>query len=163
MKFRVNMAAVRFWQPVSLLLTHKRGKRSAPEEARRNQEISCRRPDGAESDPVVAQEIQGQIDGLKSDLATKDAQLKQAQQAAAERRRQRPRRKQTSTSQAAGNKQNAAAVTTLQSTVSDLKANALSLATTLSDETSTIKKAISSPDAFTTKASPLAGRQLYGG
>ena len=33
---------------------------------------------------ALRQEFQGQIDGLKSDLAAKDAQLKQAQQAAAD-------------------------------------------------------------------------------
>jgi hypothetical protein len=47
--------------------------------------------------------------------------------------------------------QNTDAVTTLQSTVSDLKTNQLSLATTVSDETTTLKKAIGSPDAINYK------------
>ena len=44
--------------------------------------------------------------------------------------------------------ENASAVTTLQSTVNDLKGNELSLATTVSDETSKIKKEIANPDAL---------------
>jgi len=36
-------------------------------------------------------------------------------------------------------------VTTLQTSVTDLKANAVSLATTVSDETAAIKKSINSP------------------
>jgi hypothetical protein len=47
----------------------------------------------------------------------------------------------------------AAAVNTLQSTVTDLKGNQLSLATTVSDETSKIKKEIDSPTCCTTRES----------
>ena len=43
---------------------------------------------------------------------------------------------------------NSSAVTTLQGTVKDLKANQASLATTVSDETSSIKKAIDSPSVM---------------
>ena len=45
---------------------------------------------------ALRQEFQGQIDSLKSDLATKDAQLKQAQQAAADAQAaaQKPRQMQ---------------------------------------------------------------------
>ena len=58
--------------------------------------------------------------------------------------------------------QNTDAVTTLQSTVSDLKTNQLSLATTVSDETTSIKKAISSPDAITLQGRDhFAQRQLH--
>ena len=67
------------------------------------------------------------------------------------RRPQQPRLKPTPQAQQPAFTQNAAAVTTLQSTVNDLKANALSLATTVSDETTNIKKAISSPDAINYK------------
>ena len=51
---------------------------------------------------------------------------------------------------------NAAAVSTLQSTVSDLKTNAVSLATTVSDETTSIKKAINSPDVLHFKGITLS-------
>ena len=95
---------------------------------------------------ALRQEFQGQIDSLKSDLATKDAQLKQAQQAAADAQAAAQKAEADATAQQQATTDNAAAVTTLQSTVTDLKANSVSLATTVSDETASIKKAISNPD-----------------
>ncbi len=93
----------------------------------------------------MRQEFQGQIDGLKNDLATRDAQLKQAQQAAADAQAAAVRAQQAADAQQQATTENAAAVTTLQSSVTDLKANAVSLATTVSDETSAIKKSIANP------------------
>jgi hypothetical protein len=52
--------------------------------------------------------------------------------------------------------ENATAVTTLQSTVKDLTANQTSLATTVSDESTSIKKAINNPDALHYKGITLA-------
>jgi hypothetical protein len=102
--------------------------------------------------PTVADQIQalkdqleGEINGLKTDLANKDAQLKQAQQAAAEAQAAAEKAQAAATAQNQAVVDNAAAVTTLQSTVTDLKANAVSLTTTVSDETSAIKKAIANP------------------
>jgi Skp family chaperone for outer membrane proteins len=94
----------------------------------------------------MKQQFQGEIDGLKADLATKDEQLKQAQQAAADAQAAAAKAEADATAQQQVFTQNAAAVTTLQSTVSDLKANQVSLATTVSDETTNIKKAINNPD-----------------
>ena len=51
---------------------------------------------------------------------------------------------------------NTTAVNTLQSTVTDLKGNQVSLATTVSDETSQIKKAIDSPEALHFKGITLS-------
>jgi hypothetical protein len=93
-------------------------------------------------------EMQGQIDGLKSNLADKDAQLKQAQQAAADAQAAADRAQAAATSQQQAVSDNAAAVTTLQTTVTDLKGNQVSLATTVSDETAKIKKDILSPDVL---------------
>ncbi len=94
---------------------------------------------------ALRQEFQSQIDSLKSDLAAKDTQLKQAQQSAADAQAAAAKAEADATAQQQAATENAAAVTTLQSTVSDLKQNAVSLATTVSDENAAIKKAINSP------------------
>jgi hypothetical protein len=96
----------------------------------------------------LRQEMQGQIDGLKSNLADKDAQLKQAQQAAADAQAAASRAQAAATAQQQAVSDNASAVTTLQTTVTDLKGNQTSLAATVSDETAAIKKSIASPDTL---------------
>ena len=110
------------------------------------------------SEPSVADQIQAlrtemqtQIDSLRSDLTAKDAQLRQAQQDAADARAAANKAEADAQAQQQTFTQNTDAVTTLQSTVSDLKTNQLSLATTVSDETTTLKKAIGSPDAINYK------------
>jgi len=110
------------------------------------------------SEPSVADQIQAlrtemqtQIDSLRSDLTAKDAQLRQAQQDAADVRAAANKAEADAQAQQQTFTQNTDAVTTLQSTVSDLKTNQLSLATTVSDETTTLKKAIGSPDAINYK------------
>ena len=105
---------------------------------------------------ALRQEFQGQIDGLKSDLAAKDAQLKQAQQAAADAQAAAQKAEADATAQQQAVTENASAVSTLQSTVTDLKANGVSLATTVSDETAAIKKKIESPDAIYFKGITLS-------
>jgi Skp family chaperone for outer membrane proteins len=102
-------------------------------------------PTVAEQIDALRQEFQGKIDSLKNDLADKDAELKKAQQAAADAQAAADRAQAAATAQNQAVTDNAAAVTTLQSTVTDLKANAVSLTTTISDETSAIKKAIANP------------------
>ncbi|MGA9583735.1 MAG: hypothetical protein WBQ95_00330 [Terracidiphilus sp.] len=97
---------------------------------------------------TLRQELQGQIDTLKTDLANKDSQLKQAQQAAADAQAAAAKAEADATAQQQANTENAAAVTSLQTTVTDLKANNVSLATTVSDETASIKKKITNPDAL---------------
>jgi Skp family chaperone for outer membrane proteins len=110
------------------------------------------------SEPSVADQIQAlrtemqtQIDSLRSDLTAKDAQLRQAQQDAADARAAANKAEADAQAQQQTFTQNTDAVTTLQSTVSDLKTNQLSLATTVSDETTPLKKAIGSPDAINYK------------
>lgn len=85
---------------------------------------------------------QGQIDQLKNDLSNKDQQLQQAQQQAADAQAQAAK----ANAAAASISDNSAAVSSLQSTVNDLKTNQASLATTVSDETSRMKKQIEHPD-----------------
>src|ERR1700676_2909005 len=101
----------------------------------------------------LRQDLESQINGLKSDLAAKDTQLKQAQQAAAGAQAAAAKAQEAATSEQQAVTDNQAAVTTLQSTVTDLKANSVSLATTVSDETSKIKKALENPEVILLKAS----------
>jgi hypothetical protein len=93
-------------------------------------------------------ELEGQIDGLKSNLADKDAQLKKAEQAAADAQAAADKAQAAATAQQQAVTDNAAAVNTLQTTVTDLKGNQVSLATTVSDETAKIKKDLASPSAL---------------
>ena len=101
-------------------------------------------------------DMQGQIDSLKSNLAAKDAQLQQAQQAAADAQAAAAKAEADATAQQQAATENSAAVSTLQSTVSDLKTNQLSLTTTVSDETTSIKKAINNPDVLHFKGITLS-------
>ncbi|HUH63313.1 MAG TPA: hypothetical protein VLZ50_09965 [Terracidiphilus sp.] len=93
------------------------------------------------------QEQQEQINGLKQDLAAKDAALQKAQQAAADAQAAASRAEAAAHDQAEALTANTSAVTALQSSVTDLKGSQASLATTISDETSQIKKQITNPDA----------------
>ena len=97
---------------------------------------------------ALRQEFQGQIDSLKTDLATKDAQLKQAQQSAADAQAAAAKAEADATSQQQATSENAAAVSTLQSTVSDMKNVDATIVSGISDETSALKKAINNPSTL---------------
>jgi hypothetical protein len=97
---------------------------------------------------ILRQELQGQIDSLKTDLADKDVQLKKAQQAAADAQAAADKANAADAAQGQALTDNAAAVNTLQTTVTDLKGNQASLAATVSDETSKIKKEMASPNVL---------------
>jgi hypothetical protein len=96
----------------------------------------------------LKQDMQGQIDALKQNLAAKDAELQAAQQAAAAAQASADKANAAVGAQNQAASENASAVTTLQSTVTDLKGNQASLATTLSDETARMKKEIDSPNVL---------------
>jgi hypothetical protein len=104
----------------------------------------------------LRQEMQGQIDSLKTTISDKDTQLKQAQQAAADAQAAATRAQQAADAQQQAVTQNESAVNTLQSTVTDLKSNQVSIASTLSDETSAIKKSIANPEAINFKGTTLS-------
>jgi len=97
---------------------------------------------------ALKSDLQGQINQLKGDLSTKDAELKQAQQQAADAQAAAARAQQAADSQAAALNENSAAVSTLQSTVKDINANSASLASSISDTQTSIKKAIENPTAL---------------
>ncbi len=113
-------------------------------------------PSVEEQIQALRSELQTQIDSLKSDLATKDAQLRQAQQDAADARAAANKAEADAQAQQQAVTENAGAVSTLQGTVTDLKTNQASLATTVSDETTKIKKAINNPDALHFKGATLS-------
>jgi hypothetical protein len=97
---------------------------------------------------ALRQELEGQINALKTGLAEKDAQLQKAQQVAADAQASAARAQAAASSEQQAVTDNAAAVTTLQSSVTDLRGNEASLATTISDETTRIKKDIANPSVL---------------
>ena len=105
-------------------------------------------PTVAEQIQALKQELEGEINGLKADLAAKDAQLKQAQQAAADAQAAAEKAQAAATVQQQAVTENAAAVTTLQSTVTDMKSANASVVSSLTDDTNAVKKAIANPVAL---------------
>jgi hypothetical protein len=105
-------------------------------------------PTVADQIQALKEELEGQINSLKTDLAVKDAQLQKAQQAAADAQAAAARAEASVSSQQQAATENNTAVTALQSAVTDLKGGQASLATTVSDETAKIKKEIGSPDVL---------------
>jgi hypothetical protein len=108
--------------------------------------------------PTVQEQIQAlrqqmedqakQIEGLKTGMAQKDAELKKAAQVAADAQAAAARAEAAATTQQQAVGENAAAVTTLQSAVTGLKASQTTLAATVTDETTKIKKSIESPSTL---------------
>ncbi|MGA7858509.1 MAG: hypothetical protein WCA11_11310 [Terracidiphilus sp.] len=104
----------------------------------------------------LRQDLENQINGLKTDLATKDEQLKQAQQAAADAQAAAAKAQAAADAQQQAQTENAAAVTTLQSTVTDMKQANASIVSNFTDETSKIKKEIANPEALHYKGITLS-------
>jgi len=111
-----------------------------------------------------ALESQGsQIDSLKQDLADKDARLKRAEEAAGAAEASAAKAQVAAAAENSALTDNAAAVTTLQTTVSDLRGNETSLASTLTTETANVKKAIENPTALHYKGITLAPYGFFNG
>jgi hypothetical protein len=90
---------------------------------------------------ALRQEFQGQIDGLKNDLATKDSELKKAQQAAADAQASAAKAEEAASAQQQANSDNTAAVDSLKSTVDDMKnVNATVVSSLTDDMSKTAKK-----------------------
>lgn len=113
---------------------------------------------------ALRQQMQGQIDSLKGDLADKDAQLKQAQQSAADAQAAAAKAQAAADASQQALGENATAVTSLQNTVNDMKQSNASIVSSLTDETSSIRKMITSPDVLYYKGITLspAGSFLAG-
>jgi Skp family chaperone for outer membrane proteins len=101
---------------------------------------------------ALRRELEGQINSLRNDLASKDEQLQKAQQAAADARAAAARAE----AQQQAVTENAAAVSTLQSAVTDLKGSQASLATKVTEETEKIKKDIANPSVLHYKGITLS-------
>jgi Skp family chaperone for outer membrane proteins len=99
----------------------------------------------------MRKEFQGQIDGLKSNLADKDVQLKQAQQSAADAQAAAAKAQAAADAQQQATTENTAAVSTLQSSVADIKNVNATVVSSITDETAAIKKSIANPDALNFK------------
>lgn len=105
---------------------------------------------------ALRQEMEGQINGLKQDLASRDAQLRQAQQAAADAQAAAAKAQAAADNQQQAVNENQNAVNALQSTVKDINANTASLTSALSDETTAIKKSIANPETLNYKGATLS-------
>jgi hypothetical protein len=116
---------------------------------------------------TLKQELEGQINGLKTDLASKDAQLKNAQQAAAEAQAAADKANAAAAAQNQSVSNNAAAVTTLQNTVTDMKSANASVVASITDDAAAIKKSIANPSVLhykginLTPGGFLAGETVY--
>jgi hypothetical protein len=158
MKFRVNAAAAAILA-ASLVVSYAQTSGTTPPVKKHATTAKAKTPPPpsvADQINALRQEMQSQIDALKSSLADKDAQLRQAQQTATDAQAKADKAEADAMAQQQAFTQNTTAVTTLQSTVTDLKANQLSLATTVSDETTSIKKAVETPDALHYKGITLS-------
>jgi hypothetical protein len=112
---------------------------------------------------ALKQNLEGQIDSLKTGLAQKDAELKKAQQAAAEAQAAADRAQAAAAAQNQMVSDNAAAVSTLQSSVKDLKGSQDTLATKVTDETAKIHKAIEAPSTLHYKGITIAPYGFFNG
>ncbi len=156
MKFRVYLAAAAMLA-VSFVVSNAQTSSTAPK--KHTAAVKAKTPPGPtvqEQIDSMKQQFQGEIDSLRTDLATKDEQLKQAQQTAANAQAAAAKAQAAVDAQQQAFTENTAAVTSLQSNVDDLKLNQLSLVTTVSDETSSLKKAIANPDAINFKGVTLS-------
>ena len=150
MKFRLQTAAAALLA-ASLFASYATASEPTPSAKKQTATKKAKTP----PPPTVAEQIQalkdelgGQINGLKADLAARDAQLKQAQQAALDAQAAAEKAQAAATTQQQAVTDNTAAVSTLQSTVTDMKSANASVVASLSDETAAVKKAIANPEAL---------------
>ena len=155
MKFQMKMAAAAILAASLVGTNAYAGDPPAPP-AKKHAAKKPPKPTVEEQIDALRQEFQGQIDGLKSDLASKDAQLKQAQQAAADAQAAAQKAEADATAQQSALTENSAAVTTLQGTITDMKAANASAVASFSDDAAAIKKAIGSPEVLHYKGITLS-------
>ena len=148
MKFQFSRAAA-VMLAASLVVSYAQAQTGSTATAKRHKKPSAPpAPSVQEQIDALRQQMQGQIDSLKSNLADKDAQLRQAQQTATDAQAAAAKAQAAVDAQQQSFTENATAVSTLQSTVNDMKQANASVVSSLSDETTAIKKAIASPDAI---------------
>ena len=104
-----------------------------------------------------------QIDGLKTGMAEKDAQLKKAEQTAADAQAAAARAEAAASTQQRAATENASAVSVLASAVTGLKSDQASLVATLSIESAKIKKEFDSPSILHYKGITLTPYGFFSG
>jgi hypothetical protein len=162
MNFRIKIAAAAILAVSFVACYGQTGETKAPvkkhtaTKTAAKKEMKPAAPTVEEQIQALRQELTGQINGLKNDLAVKDEQLQKAQQAAADAQSAAEKAQAAASAQQQAVTDNATAVTTLQSSVTDLKGNQASLAATVSDETTKIKKDIANPSVLHYKGITLA-------
>ncbi len=147
MKSRLSMTAA-LALAASLVVSYAHASGAAAPAKKHDGKEKAHEPSVQEQIDALRMQMQTQIDTLKSDLADRDAQLKQAQQAAADAQAAAAKAQAASDAEQQALGENSTAVTTLQSTVNDMKQANAAVVSSLTDETSAIKKAITSPDAL---------------
>jgi len=171
MNFKLKTSAAAFLAVALVASTAYAGEsdRDPNKPAAKHAKAAAKKPvcDACDQIEALKQQLQTQIDALKSDLADKDTQLKAAQQAAANAQAAADKANAAVAAENAAVGENATAVSTLNTTVTDLKGNQASLAATVSDETSKIKKEIDAPNVIhfrgvsLTPAGFAAGETIY--
>jgi len=139
-----------------LVVSHAQSGTPAKKHVASKKAAAASGPTVQEQIQALRQEMQGQIDALKSDVSAKDAELQQAKQAAADAQAAAAKAEADAQAQQQAVSDNAAAVSTLQSSVKDINANTVSLIDTVSTETGNLKKAVNSPDVIHFKGATLS-------
>ncbi len=96
----------------------------------------------------LRQDLEGQINSLKNDLAAKDAQLREAQQKAAEAQAAATKAQDAATSEQQAITENQSAVSALQSTVTDMKTVNATIVSSITDDAAKLRKEIASPSTL---------------
>jgi hypothetical protein len=146
MKFKFNAVAAAML--AAILVVSFVHAQDAPPPHRHKKPAEPPPPSVQDQIEALRQQMQSQIDTLKSDLSGKDAQLQQAQQAAADAQAAAAKAQAAVDAQQQAFTENTTAVSTLQSTVTDMKAANAAVVSSFTEETTSIKKAINSPDAL---------------
>jgi Skp family chaperone for outer membrane proteins len=120
----------------------------APPVPKHRREAAPPSPSVQEQIDALRQQMQSQIDELKRNLADKDAQLQQAQQAAADAQAAAAKAQAAADAEQQALGENQTAVTTLQGTVNDMKSANAAVVSSLTEETTSIKKQIANADAL---------------
>jgi len=147
MKFRLSRSAAIILAS-SLVVSYAHASDPAAAAKKHPRKEKEHEPSVQEQIDALRLQMQTQIDTLKSDLADKDAQLKAAQQSAADAQAAAAKAQAAADAEQQALGENATAVTTLQSTVNDMKQANAAVVSSLTDETSAIKKQITNPDAL---------------
>jgi Skp family chaperone for outer membrane proteins len=154
MKFKLYAAAAAMLA-ASLVVSGVRAQ-DAPPQRQHKRELPPPPPSVQDQIDALRQQMQSQIDALKSDLANKNVQLQQAQQAAADAQASAAKAQAAADAEQQALGENQTAVTTLESTVTDMKSANAAVVSSLTEETTSIKKQIMNPDAIYFKGVALS-------